>query len=114
MNTYDPIVYYSELAGITFSRIRRVSSNHYHRMMRKLRWDSVLNRDDLFQALVEKDTQRLKRDVNKYVDDESKKCHDPGIFIKIPITFQELLEVDYLICYKIYTELSVKNIEKDV
>lgn len=105
--------YFTEEHGQPFEKDRELSMRDFHRMMKKLHWDETLNYQDLMTALLQKDSQRLKKSLNKYVESECRKYNDAGIFIRIPITVQELGSVEYIISYRIFTELSVREIEKE-
>lgn len=106
-----PLVY-SSTSGKRITRTRRMTFLDYRRMMKKLHLNEVLHRYDLFDALLQKDTDRLKRDVEKYVSTEAKKFDSPIIYIKVPITVHELVDVNYIFYYQIFIELSVRDMEQ--
>jgi hypothetical protein len=106
-------VFYTDRPGKMFVKERKVSMRDFYRFITKLHGDVLLDRYELARALVEKDVQRLKRHVNKYIKEESSKYDDCAIFMKHDTTVQELSNVNYLICYRVFIELCVREVKDE-
>lgn len=103
------IIQYSTIPGKTFSRLRSLSLRDYYRMMNKLHYDihDLGNRDVLIHTIMEKDAQRIQRDIDKYVSREKIKYEHPIIFLKTPLTVRKFPEISYILSYEMFSELCV-------
>lgn len=106
-------VFYTDRKGVPFVKERKVSMKDFYRLVEKLHGDVLLDRYELAQALLEKDVQRLKKNVNKYIKSESDKYQDCAIFMKHDTTVQEMSNPNYLICYRVFIELYVGEVKDE-
>ncbi len=106
--------FYTNIHGEPFELVRKLSFRDYNRMCKKLHCDPNLYQMEMLRALIDKDVQRLRRVVERYIEEESKSKNNPILYITHNITVRKMEDQNYMVCYEVFCELSVREPEKQI